>query len=146
MKPSTEKVADHSPVPTMLYGAKRLYLIRDEPAMNGASARTSPTKRPIRMVLPPWRWKKPSTCSSRASVIFTLGPCVRMKLRPSRRPMKKLVVSPRKAHAQTIPMRIVSEISPWPAITPPTITTVSPGATRPTNAPVSRKASSPTSR
>jgi len=52
-------------------------------------------KRPIRIVLPPWRLKYDSTCSSRASSILTLGPWRRMKSRPRRRPMKKLVVSPR---------------------------------------------------
>ena len=59
--------------------------------------------------------------------------------------MKKLVVSPSTQQTQTRPISGISSISPWPAITPPTITVVSPGATRPTNAPVSRKASSPTS-
>ena len=42
--------------------------------------------------------------------------------------------------AQTMPISGSSWISPWPAITPPAMTIVSPGATRPTNAPVSRKA------
>ena len=41
----------------MLYGMKRRYGSPDEPAMNGASALTSPMKRPIRIVLPPWRSK-----------------------------------------------------------------------------------------
>ena len=59
--------------------------------------------------------------------------------------MKKLVVSPRMAQIQTSPISGISSISPWPAITPPAMTTVSPGATRPTKAPVSRKASTPTS-
>ena len=45
---------------------KRRSGIRDEPARNGAIARTSPTKRPIRIALPPWRSKKSSTCSSRS--------------------------------------------------------------------------------
>ena len=59
--------------------------------------------------------------------------------------MKKLVVSPSTAQIQTIPISGSRSISPWPAITPPAITTVSPGATSPTNAPVSRKAITPTS-
>ena len=59
--------------------------------------------------------------------------------------MKKLVVSPRIAQIQTIAISGSSEIVPWPAITPPAITTVSPGATSPTKAPVSRKAITPTS-
>ena len=97
-------------------------------------------KRPIRIVLPPWRSKYPSTCSRRSWVILTSGPCVSRNLRPSRRPMKKLAVSPSTAQIHTRPIRGKMSISPWPAITPPAITTVSPGATSPTNAPVSRKA------
>ena len=54
--------------------------------------------------------------------------------------MKKLVVSPSTAQIQTMPISGSRSISPCPAITPPTITIVSPGATSPTNAPVSRKA------
>ena len=34
--------------------------------------------------MPPWRWKYDSTCPSRCSSILTLGPCRRMKSRPSR--------------------------------------------------------------
>ena len=60
--------------------------------------------------------------------------------------MKKLVVSPSTAQTQTRPISGSRSISPWPAITPPAITTVSPGAIRPTKAPVSRKAMMPTSR
>ena len=48
--------------------------IFDAPAMNGAIARTSPMKRPIRIVMPPRRAKKPSTYCSRSSVIFSRGP------------------------------------------------------------------------
>ena len=59
--------------------------------------------------------------------------------------MKKLVVSPSTAQTQTRPISGSRSISPCPAITPPAITTVSPGATSPTNAPVSRKAITPTS-
>ena len=40
-----------------LYGRKRRYVRPEAPAMNGASARTRPMKRPIRIVLPPWRSK-----------------------------------------------------------------------------------------
>ncbi len=36
-----------------LYGMKRPYERPDAPAMNGATARTIPMKRPIRIVLPP---------------------------------------------------------------------------------------------
>ncbi len=60
--------------------------------------------------------------------------------------MKKLVVSPSTAQTHTSPISGSRSISPWPAITPPAITTVSPGAIRPTKAPVSRKAMMPTSR
>jgi hypothetical protein len=59
--------------------------------------------------------------------------------------MKKLVLSPARAHAQVRPISGTMSIVPSPAITPPTITVTSPGATRPTKAPVSRKASAPTS-
>ena len=59
--------------------------------------------------------------------------------------MKKLAESPSTQESQTIPSRRITEIAPWPAITPPTITVNSPGAIRPTNAPVSRKAITPTS-
>ena len=45
--------------------------------------------------------------------------------------MKKLVVSPSTAQTQTSPISGSRSISPCPAITPPAITTVSPGATRP---------------
>ena len=47
----------------MSKGRKRRSGMRDAPARNGASARTSPTKRPKRIALPPWRSKNPSTCS-----------------------------------------------------------------------------------
>ena len=76
-----------SPAPTTSYGMKRRSGICDEPARNGAIARTSPTKRPIRIALPPWRSKKRSTCSSRSCVIFTRGPWRSMNPRPRRRPM-----------------------------------------------------------
>ena len=55
--------------------------------MNGAIARTRPMKRPSRIALPPWRSKKRSTPSTRASVIFTRGPWRMRKSRPRRRPM-----------------------------------------------------------
>ena len=76
--------AAHSPVPMTLNGTKARYCIPEEPAMNGASARTSPMKRPTRIVLPPWRRKKSSTCSKRSCVIRTFGPWRRTKSRPSR--------------------------------------------------------------
>jgi hypothetical protein len=44
---------DQRPVPRMLYGAKFRYGRRLLPAMKGASARTRPMNRPIRIVLPP---------------------------------------------------------------------------------------------
>ena len=113
--------------------------------MNGASARTSPMKRPIRIVLPPCRPKYASTCSKRSWVIRTLGPWRSTNPRPSRRPIQKLVVSPSQAQNQTIAIVITIDVSPWPATAPPRITAVSPGKTRPTNAPVSRNASTPTS-
>ena len=59
--------------------------------------------------------------------------------------MKKLVVSPAQAENQTIAITVMS-IAPWPATAPPSSITVSPGTTRPTKAPVSRKAKTPTSR
>jgi hypothetical protein len=57
----------------------------------------------------------------------------------------KLALSP--AHAQNHTIAIVStiDVSPCPATAPPSITTVSPGATSPTKAPVSRNANTPTS-
>ena len=58
-------------------------VIPELPAMNGASARTSPMNRPIRIVLPPWRAKYPSTCSKRSGVISTLRPCSRTNSRPA---------------------------------------------------------------
>ena len=74
------------------------------------------------------------------------GPWRSRNSRPSRRPRKKLVMSPATAQTQTIAISATMSISPWPATTPPTSIAVSPGATSPTNAPVSRKASTPTSR
>ena len=53
-------------------------------------------------------------------------------------------MSPATAQAQTSPISMPMSISPWPATTPPTITTVSPGPMRPTKAPVSRNANAPT--
>ena len=56
---------------------------------------------PIRIVFPPWLRKYASTCSNRSSVIRSFGPWRRMNSRPSRLPMKKLVVSPAQAENQT---------------------------------------------
>ena len=84
----------------------------------------------------------PRPARSARGVIRTFGPCRRTKSRPSRRPMKKLVVSPAQAQNQTIAIVITIDVSPWPATAPPRITAVSPGNTSPTKAPVSRKASS----
>ena len=112
--------------------------------MNGASARTRPMKRPIRIVLPPWRWKYDSTWAKRCSVIRTFGPCRITKPRPSRWPSRKLTVSPAQAQNQTMASIRTTEFSPWPASAPPMITAVSPGKTRPTKAPVSANASRPT--
>ena len=120
--------------------------MRAVPAMNGASARTRPMNRPTRIVAPPCLWKNTSTCSSRSSVILTRGPCRSMKPRPIRRPIRYDVRSPRTAAVHTIAISTSSEICPWPATSPPTITVVSPGAISPTNAPVSRYAITPTSR
>jgi hypothetical protein len=103
-------------------------------------------KRPTRIVAPPRRSKKPSTVCSRSSVIFSRSPWRSSQPRPSRRPSVNDVRSPSTAHAHTIAISTNSEIWPWPATSPPTITAVSPGATNPTNAPVSRNASAPTSR
>ena len=61
--------------------------IREVPAMNGASARTSPMKRPIRIVSPPRFSKKRSTWCSRSSVIFSRSPWRSSQARPSRRPI-----------------------------------------------------------
>ncbi len=55
------------------------------------------------------------------------------------------MTSPPNAQSQAIGIMIASEISPEAATTPPSASAVSPGATRPTNAPVSRNASAPTS-
>ena len=54
-------------------------------------------------------------------------------------------MSPMKVQNQTSGIRIQMSISPCPAITPPSSTVNSPGATSPTKAPVSRKAIAPTS-
>ena len=59
--------------------------------------------------------------------------------------MKNDVVSPAQAQNQTIAIVMITFVSPCPATAPPRITAVSPGKTRPTNAPVSRNASTPTS-
>ena len=64
---------------------------------------------------------------------------------PSLRPSRKLVTSPPKAQIHAIGIMTASEISPEAATTPPSASAVSPGAMRPTNAPVSRNASAPTS-
>jgi hypothetical protein len=69
-----------------------------------------------------------------------------MNPRPRRRPRKKLTESPAHAENQTIASVRITFVSPTPATAPPRITNVSPGATRPTNAPVSRNASTPTTR
>ena len=53
------------------------------PAMNGASARTRPMKRPTRIVTPPRRSKNPSTWCRRSSVIFTRSPWRSSHARPS---------------------------------------------------------------
>ena len=79
-------------------------------------------------------------------MIFTRSPCRSSQARPSLRPAVYDARSPATAHAHVMAISNVSEISPWPATTPPTITVVSPGAIRPMNAPVSRKARMPTTR
>ncbi len=119
----------------------------DAPATNGASARTKPMKRPIRIVAPPWRSKKPSTVFE--LVLGDLQPraVAQQPVAPEPAPERERASGRRAtAHAQTIAISTASEIRPWPATRPPTITAVSPGAMRPTNAPVSRNASAPTSR
>jgi hypothetical protein len=82
------KVVAHKPVPSTLYGAIARYFIPELPAMNGASARTSPMKRPIRIVLPPCLSKYDSTCANRSFVIRSLSPCLRMNPRPSLSPRR----------------------------------------------------------
>ena len=59
--------------------------------------------------------------------------------------MKNEVVSPAQAQNHTIAIVMITFVSPCPATAPARITAVSPGNTRPTNAPVSRKARTPTS-
>jgi hypothetical protein len=53
--------------------------------------------------------------------------------------------SPAAADSQASGRRRARSISPWAATTPPRTTAVSPGATSPTKAPVSRKAMAATS-
>src|SRR4051812_44867981 len=115
------------------------------PAVNGATARTSPTKRPIRIALPPWRSRKPSTWCRRACVMPNRGPRRSRNGRPSRRPSRKLARSPSAAALQATAIITGSETSPWAATTPPSTSAVSPGAISPTNAPVSRNAMPATS-
>jgi hypothetical protein len=117
----------------------------EAPATNGAIGRTNPMKRPISTVAPPRRRKCSSTCASRSGVILNFGPCLTRKLRPRRRPRKKLTVSPLNVHAQTSGISTQMSIVPCPAITPPSRIVNSPGATRPMKAPVSAKAMTPTS-
>ena len=57
----------------------------------------------------------------------------------------KLVTSPAAAQIHAIGIMIQSWMSPAAATTPPSASAVSPGAMSPTNAPVSRNASAPTS-
>ena len=52
--------------------------------------------------------------------------------------------SPAPAASQTSPIIGISSTSPRAATTPPTTTAVSPGTSRPTNAPVSRRAKAAT--
>ena len=84
-----------------------------------------------------------STWSSRSSVIFSRCAVLEQPL-AARACGRARRTSGRRAtqQAQTIAISASSEISPWPATRPPTITAVSPGATKPRNAPVSRNASS----
>ena len=50
--------------------------------MNGARARTRPMKRPIRIVLPPWRSKYASTWAKRSGVIRTSRPVAEDEVPP----------------------------------------------------------------
>src|SRR5258705_532602 len=68
------------------------------------------------------------------------------KPRPSLAPRRKLTVSPVNADSQVTARISGRETPPCWATAPPSSTVNSPGATRPTNAPVSRKARPPTSR
>ena len=63
---------------------------------------------------------------------------------PSLLPMKNEAVSPSHAETHTTAIVTTIDVVPLPAIAPASTTAVSPGNTRPTNAPVSRKASAPT--
>ena len=129
-------------------GRKRANDILDAPATNGAIARTIPMKRPMRIVIAAAaREEALDLAVSRSSVIWTFGPCSTRKSRPSLRPSQKRHGSRRRrSAAHTSGSRIASSRLPCPAKTPPAMTAVSPGATSPTNAPVSRKARPPTSR
>ena len=61
-------------MPSRLQGRNARRRIPEAPARNGATARTSPMKRPRRIALAPWRSKKLSTRSRRAAVTPTRGP------------------------------------------------------------------------
>src|SRR4051812_46513781 len=117
----------------------------EAPARNGATARTSPTKRPTRIAFAPLRSKKASTRSSRAAVTPRRGPRVRRNRRPRRLPSMKLARSPRAAAVQATRIIAGRLTSPCAATTPPRTIAVSPGAMRPMNAPVSANASAATS-
>ena len=108
----------------------------------GATARTRPTKRPMKIALPPWRSKKRSTCSRRSSVIWTRG-AVRdeeVAAEPAAEVEAREVAGDR-ARPDDRDQRRRRRSGPGRRRRRRASIAVSPGATRPTNAPVSRNAS-----
>ena len=79
-------VVAQSPAPSTSNGKKRRNGIAPDPARNGAIARTMPTKRPMKIALPPCCSKNASTFSSRSGVIWKRGPWRTRKSRPRRLP------------------------------------------------------------
>ena len=77
----------------------------DAPAVNGPSARTTPTKRPVTIAFAPCRAKKRSTPASRGSVIPRRPPCRSRNRRPRLRPSTYPQVSPATAAIHTIATR-----------------------------------------
>ena len=53
--PTSVKVVAQSSAPAALQGRKRTSARPDAPARKGETARTTPAKRPTRIVFPPWR-------------------------------------------------------------------------------------------
>ena len=67
--PRPVNVSAHRPAPTTSAATNRPARMPDAPAVNGPSARTTPTKRPVTIAFAPWRAKKRSTPASRGSVM-----------------------------------------------------------------------------